>query len=109
METREVIAYRGLVEKGAKTYEFTVKDGLVQVAVLGEENSSGSFVRSNKVIDGKYYISVTSNPRVIEELIARLDVTKISKAPIPAASFSTIILAHYNGAINYAEWRSKGV
>ena len=108
MENEENV-YHSLVEKGAKTYEFTVKDGVVCVAVLGEENSSGSFVRSNKVLDGKYYISVASNPRVIEELIVRLDATKITKAMIPAASFSTIILAHYNGTINYAEWRSKGV
>ena len=109
VKPREAIVYHDLVEKGAKTYEIQATDGVLYLAVLGEENSTGSFVRSSKVVNGKYFVSVNSNPRVIEELTSRLDRIFPTSKLIDAAGVSVIILSQYNGAVNYAEWRSKGV
>ncbi len=108
-DEKEALVYHSLVKKGAKTYEIQATDGVLYLAVLGEENSVGSFVRSSKVVDGKYYTSVTSNPRVIAELITRLDRMFPTDKRAHAAGISVIILSQYNGAVNYAEWRSKGV
>ena len=106
---QEILIYQNLVAKGAKTYEIQATDGVVYVAVLAEKHSTGKFVRSSKVADGKYYISITTNPKVAKELICRVDRIFPTSNQIRAASISVIILSQYNGAVNYAEWRSKGV
>lgn len=106
---QEILIYQDLVAKGGKTYEIQATDGVVYVAVLAEKHSTGKFVRSSKVADGKYFISVTTNPKVTEELISRLDRIFPTSKPVRADSISVIILSQYNGAVNYAEWRSKGV
>lgn len=100
---QEILIYQNLVAKGAKTYEIQVIDGVVYVAVLAEKHSTGKFVRSSKVADGKYYVSVTTNPKVAEKLIGRLDRFFPTSKPVRAATISVIILSQYNAEVNYTE------